>query len=71
MLTPDAQVAHKTGTIGGSANDVGILPLPQDGGHVAVVVFIKGSSLPLEDRERAIAHIARAAHDYFLFAAGN
>lgn len=71
MLTPDTHVAHKTGTIGSVTNDVGIIPLPQNGGHLAVSVFVRGSPLPVEDRERAIAHIARAVHDYFLFNPGN
>jgi hypothetical protein len=36
---------------------------------VVVAAFVKKSDLPAEDRERAIAEAARAAHDYFLFAA--
>ncbi|MBI1723787.1 MAG: class A beta-lactamase [Gemmatimonadetes bacterium] len=71
MLTPDAHVAHKTGTIGSVTNDIGIVPLPQNGGRVAIAVFVKGSTRPLEERERAIAHIARAVHDYFLFNPAN
>ncbi len=60
-------VAHKTGTIGRTTNDVGIVTLPADAGHVVVVGFVKESDLPVPDRERAIAEAARAAHDYFLF----
>ena len=36
-------------------------------GHIAIAVFIKESKEPVEKRERVIAEIARAAHDYFLF----
>ena len=62
-------VAHKTGTIGRTTNDVGIVTLPDDAGHVIVVAFVKESDLDVPDRERAIADAARAAHDYFLFTA--
>lgn len=67
LLPPDVDVAHKTGTIGGTTNDVGILTLPDDGGHVAVVLFVRASEKPVEQRERAIAQVARAIYDYFLF----
>ena len=67
FLTDDAAVAHKTGTIGGTTNDVGVLTLPNGAGHVVTVVFVKESELEVPARETAIAHIARAVHDYFLF----
>lgn len=62
-------VAHKTGTIGRTTNDVGIISLPGDAGHVIVVAFVKASELDVPARELAIAEAARAAHDYFLFTA--
>jgi len=62
-------VAHKTGTIGRTTNDVGIISLPGDAGHVIVVAFVKASDLDVPARELAIAEAARAAHDYFLFTA--
>ncbi|MDA1009848.1 MAG: class A beta-lactamase [Chloroflexi bacterium] len=64
MLPPHVVVANKTGTIGGTLNDVGVIQLP-DGSHVAVAVFIKASLAPNEVRERAVAHSARAVYDYF------
>ena len=67
LLPPDTAVSHKTGTIGGTTNDVGIVTLPEGAGHVVTVVFVKGSDLDVEKRERAIAHVARAIYDYFLF----
>lgn len=71
MLPDGTRVAHKTGTIGRSTNDVGIIELPFEAGHVVVVLFTKLSKLPRsEDRERAIAQIARAVHDYFVFRHG-
>lgn len=62
-------VAEKTGTIGGSVNNVGVITLPGNAGKLIVAVFIKKSSRPVEDRERVIADISRALYDYFLFEA--
>jgi beta-lactamase class A len=62
-------VAEKTGTIGGSVNNVGVITLPGDAGKLIVAIFIKQSSKPFEDRERVIADIARALYDYYLFEA--
>ena len=67
ILPAGIEVAHKTGSIGGTTNDVGIVPLPDRAGHVAVAVFVKSSDRDVALRERAIAQIARAAYDYFLF----
>jgi hypothetical protein len=67
LLPEGTEVAHKTGTIGGTTNDVGILTLPDGAGHVAIAVFVKSSQKEVPARERAIAEIARAAHDFFLF----
>ena len=67
LLPEDTVVAHKTGTIGGTTNDAGVITLPDGAGHVIVVGFVKNSELPVPDRERAIAEVARAAHDFFLF----
>ena len=66
MLPPDTIIAHKTGSIGGSINDVGILTLPGNAGHVVLTVFVKEASKP-EVSERTIAQISRAVYDYFLF----
>lgn len=67
FLPPEVEVSHKTGTIGGTTNDVGIITLPDGGGHVAIAVFVKESEREVETRERAIAQISRAVYDYFLF----
>ncbi len=67
-LPPGTRVAHKTGTIGQSTNDVGIIDLPGGAGHVAIVVYTKRSKKATSaEREAAIAQVARAAFDYFLF----
>lgn len=67
MLPPGTEISHKTGTIGGTTNDVGIISLPDGAGHVVAVVFVRASDKPVPERERAIAQIARAVYDYFLF----
>jgi len=67
ILPAGTEVAHKTGTIGGTTNDVGIVTLPDGAGHVAIAAFVKSSEKEVPARERAIAEIARAVHDFFLF----
>jgi beta-lactamase class A len=69
ILPEGTVVAHKTGTVGKTTNDVGIITLPGDAGHVVVAAFVKESEYDVPQRERAIAEAARAAHDYFLFTA--
>ncbi len=68
LLPKSVEVAHKTGTIGGTVDDVGIIYLPQGRGHIILSVLSKSC----EDRDKAesaIANIARYAYDYFLFTA--
>lgn len=67
LLPQGTEIAHKTGTIGGTTNDVGIITLPDSAGHVAIAAFVKSSEKENSARERAIAEIARAVHDFFLF----
>jgi beta-lactamase class A len=69
LLPADTDVAHKTGTIGGVVNDVGIIYLPGNAGHVAIAVMSKRTRATTETVERTIAHVARYAYDYFLFTA--
>ncbi len=66
-LPPGTEVMHKTGTIGMTTNDVGIITLPGEAGHVVISVFVKSSEKEIPDRERAIAEVSRAVYDYFLF----
>ncbi len=58
MLPPGTPVAHKTGTISSTTNDVGIITLPEGRGHLAVALFVKGSRVGVRVRERAIASAA-------------
>ena len=66
LLPPDTELMHKTGSIAMTANDVGIITLPGDGGHVVISVFVKSSEKGIPDRERAIAEVSRTIYDYFI-----
>jgi beta-lactamase class A len=70
MLPPETEVMHKTGTIGGTTDDVGIVTLPDNAGHVVLAVFVKQSKTPGEPSEKAIAQVSRAVYDYFLYNPG-
>ncbi len=70
MLPAGTVVAHKTGSLGGVADDVGVITLPDGAGHVAISVFTKGFSKPAEGSEKAVAEIARTVYDYFLLVPG-
>jgi beta-lactamase class A len=65
MLPQGTDVAHKTGTVGGVVDDVGVITLPGRGGHVALSVFTKGSSRPEAVSEKTVAEISRTVYDYF------
>ena len=66
MLPQGTDVAHKTGTLGGVANDVGVITLPNGLGHVAISVFTKASNKPEDAEEKAVAEVARTVYDYFV-----
>src|SRR2546425_311800 len=71
LLPQDAVVAHKTGTIGGSTNDTGIVYLPYRGEHLLITVFTKDAKATAAERDRVIAEISRYAYDYFIFNPGS
>ncbi len=70
-LPPGTAVAHRTGLCGdfkkrnACTNDIGIVTLPGNRGHLAIAVLIRGSDRALAERERTIARIARAAYDHW------
>jgi beta-lactamase class A len=66
MMPPGVEVADKTGTVGGTINDVGVIALP-NGAKVVIVVYIKASDASTEARERCIAQIGRSIRDFYLF----
>jgi beta-lactamase class A len=66
LLPSGVVVADKTGSVGGTINDVGMITLPPGRGRVIIAVFTKKSTIvPYAARERFIAEIARSAYDYF------
>lgn len=66
MMPPGTGVASKSGTIGGTINDVGVITLP-DASKVVVVVFIKASDAPIPVREKTIAQVGRTVRDYYAY----
>ena len=66
-LASHVKVVHKTGTIGGTVNNAGIIYLPDGLGHVAITVFSKETEDDTQDIEDIIAQIARFVYDYFYF----
>ena len=65
-LPPGTIVHHKTGSMGRTTNDVGVIALAA-GGHVAIAAFVKDAKGSTEQSERAIAHLSRAVYGYFRF----
>ena len=64
-LSKGSTVVHKTGTIGSTTNDAGIIFLPDC--HIAITVFTKDKHGERIEAERIIARIAKLACDYFDF----
>ncbi len=65
LLPSSTHVTHKTGTMAGAVNDVGIITLPDDAGHLIVSVFVNTLRSTTWRRERTIAEMARLLYDYF------
>jgi beta-lactamase class A len=65
-LPPGTVVAHKTGTMPGTANDIGMVSSADGKRHLLLAVFTKAATTDaLDVRERAIAEIAKAICDDF------
>ena len=65
LLPAGVAVADKTGTIGGTVNDVGYVTLPDGRGTVVVAILVKASSSL--QREVVIGQLARSVYDYMIF----
>lgn len=65
LLPGPVDVAHKTGTMAGAVNDVGIIALPEDRGHLIVAAFVNTLYRTTWRRERTIAEMTRALYDHF------
>lgn len=61
----DHAVLDKTGTGPGIVCDIGIATLPGRRGHVAIAIFVRGSTMPSAAQNRAIAAITRAAYAHW------
>lgn len=65
-LPPGTVVAHKTGTMPGVLNDVGIITSADGKHHIAIAVFTKKPSPQNEDVAlRVVGQIARAVYENF------
>jgi beta-lactamase class A len=65
-LPSGAIVAHKTGTMPGVFNDVGIITSADGKHHIAIAVFTKKAAEQNEDVAlKVVGHIARAVYDEF------
>ena len=65
-LPEDVTIAHKTGTMPGTLNDVGIITSPDGRHHIAIAVFTKGAARDQETRQEAVvAEIAGAVYAAF------
>jgi beta-lactamase class A len=65
-LPPGTIVAHKTGTMPGTANDIAIVTSADGKRHILMAIFTKAATAAeLDGRERAIAQIARTICDDF------
>lgn len=65
LLASGTSVAHKTGTMGGAINDVGIVTLPEGRGHLVVAAFVNTLYARTWRRERTIAEMSKLLYDYF------
>jgi beta-lactamase class A len=65
FLPPGTPVAHKTGTMAGAINDVGIVTLPEGRGHLVVAAFVNTLYGRSWQRERTIAEMSKLLYDYF------
>jgi beta-lactamase class A len=63
-LPADTIVAHKTGTTDVVINDVGIITLPENGGHLVLAVFVMNGGR-VSAMQNVIADIAAASYESF------
>lgn len=63
LLPRDTIVAHKTGTTDVVINDVGIITLPDERGHLALAVFVMNGKVSA--MQNTIAQLSGAAFEFF------
>lgn len=59
----DALLAHKTGTMPGTLNDVGIVTSPDGKHHIVIALFTKWSNGAEEDRAKVMAAMTKAIYE--------
>jgi beta-lactamase class A len=64
-LPDGATLAHKTGTMPGTTNDVGIITSPDGKNHIVIAIFTKRGTSEA-NAEADIAAVARAAYGYLI-----
>jgi beta-lactamase class A len=62
-IPAEATLAHKTGTMPGTLNDVGLITSPDGKHHIAIAVFTKWSRGTDVDRAKVVAAMAKAVYD--------
>lgn len=65
FLPDEAEVAHKTGTIGSVVNDAGIVYMPNNQGSYVITVLSRGNATHIEGEE-IIARLSKTVYDYFM-----
>jgi beta-lactamase class A len=65
-LPAGASLAHKTGTMPGTLNDIGIITSPDGKHHILLAVFTKAATTKDEaPRDKVVEEIARAVYEEF------
>ena len=64
LLPPETIVAHKTGTTAVVINDVGIITLPENGGHLAMAVFVMNGGR-VGAMQKVISDLGAAVYESF------
>jgi beta-lactamase class A len=60
------RAGNKTGTLGGTVNDLAVVELPEGRGHMVLAVFVGRASAPFRQREAVIGELSRTAYDLFV-----
>lgn len=66
LLPLTTSIAHKTGSMSfGINNDVGVIDLPNRGGHIAIAVFATEANSSMEDLDWLVARVGRLIYKSF------
>lgn len=62
-IPAEAKLMHKTGTMPGTLNDVGVITSPDGKHHIVIAVLTKWSRGMEEDRARVVAQVTKAVYE--------